>query len=384
MSAYQIQTFPQQRSGNGAFHSHGNYQQERQAPQPNHTTYNHNGTLEVYSPGFRGLLVVPSRDVLHTPPSHLNVTRLVLCANFDAADPVNSCKMGNRCKFVHADVARATHHEVHVNYAWRSVEDVTYERFSGEALEVAPPNGTVANVTIPAAYVLKTNALNSTRRPLSHCAHYYYNRACNRGPSCNFIHAVYIDPTARDHQRAPVPSQIHPDHNAGHVPVDPATRRAQRQHHRLMQQLRAAETMSSCGASSVAGKSECTRVCTCIDEKGASCICCCVSNDARSESSSSCGDHHHRRTSTSTKALKTVVGLQTSRSSGFHSMDDVVPSEDNSSHHEDSDVYPTCEEAMTNSSQAITPRENHSMASSTEGVCYRYNPYSYTNPTVAC
>eukprot|EP00331_Platyophrya_macrostoma_P030333 CAMPEP_0176446468 /NCGR_PEP_ID=MMETSP0127-20121128/24348_1 /TAXON_ID=938130 /ORGANISM="Platyophrya macrostoma, Strain WH" /LENGTH=258 /DNA_ID=CAMNT_0017832517 /DNA_START=74 /DNA_END=852 /DNA_ORIENTATION=- len=31
--------------------------------------------------------------------------------------------------------------------------------------------------------------------PLSHCAHYYFNRMCNRGERCNFIHAVHVDPT---------------------------------------------------------------------------------------------------------------------------------------------------------------------------------------------
>merc|ERR1719502_2133010 len=55
---------------------------------------------------------------------------------------------------------------------------------------------------------LKTQALATKRRPLTHCAHYYYNRTCNLGAECQFVHAVFVDPDAKDHQRAPVPAQL--------------------------------------------------------------------------------------------------------------------------------------------------------------------------------
>jgi hypothetical protein len=165
-------------------------------------------TTQVYAPGFTMVLDIPTADVHHMP-SHQNVSRLVLCANYDARNPASSCAMHNRCKFVHANVARAREHSIHVNYAWRSLTDVTYERFvSGQALHVAPPNSKVSSDVMDSDMALKTKALASKRRPLSHCAHYYFNRTCNLGAECQFVHAVFIDPSAKDHQRAPVPSQL--------------------------------------------------------------------------------------------------------------------------------------------------------------------------------
>jgi len=180
-----------------------------------HTQHHHHGaaaknaTHQVYAPGFTHVVNLDARDIMQMPPAGMNVTRLVLCANYDAARPDTSCAMGSRCKFVHADTRRAQKHAIHVNYAWRKVEAVTYERMAGgQTLEVAPPNSKVATDVMDSSMVLKTKALQSKRRPLSHCAHYYFNRACNLGAECQFVHAVFIDPTAKDHQRAPVPSQL--------------------------------------------------------------------------------------------------------------------------------------------------------------------------------
>jgi len=168
-----------------------------------------NNSVAVYAPGFKFVLHIPSEKVHHMPPTALNVTRLVLCANYDARHAQTSCPMGNRCKFVHADVVRVDKHAIHVNYAWRSLTEVTYERFpTGQILQVAPPNSKVPSDVMDADMALKTRALTSKRRPLSHCAHYYFNRTCNLGAECQFIHAIFIDPTAKDHQRAPVPSQL--------------------------------------------------------------------------------------------------------------------------------------------------------------------------------
>jgi hypothetical protein len=166
-------------------------------------------SVSVYAPGFKFMLELPEDKVYHMPSQSLNVTRLVLCANFDARYPATSCSMGNRCKFVHADTTHIERRSIHVNYAWRALTDVTYERFpAGQVLHVAPPNSKVPSDVMDADMVLKTKALQAKRRPLSHCAHYYFNRTCNLGTECQFIHAVFIDPTAKDHQRAPVPSQL--------------------------------------------------------------------------------------------------------------------------------------------------------------------------------
>ena len=171
---------------------------------------------QVYAPGYRALLEVPAAAVRHLPDPGLNVTRLVLCSNYDAAaaDPEGSCPMGSRCKFVHADTRGAREKGgVHVNYAWRSAEEVTYERFrAGKVFQVAPPNGKTATDVMDSQMALKTKALGAKRRPLSHCAHYYFNRACNLGADCQFIHAVFIDPEARKYQRAPMPSQLGREH----------------------------------------------------------------------------------------------------------------------------------------------------------------------------
>jgi hypothetical protein len=172
------------------------------------------GTQQVYAPGFKAVLNVPSKEIRHLPPASLNVTRLVLCANYDPQNPETSCPMGARCKFVHADATCASQHEIHVNYAWRSLDEVAYERYPpGEILQVAPPNSKAAGDVMDSQLALKTKALQSHRRPLSHCAHYYFNRTCNLGPECRFIHAVFIDPNAKEHQRAPAPAQLGREHH---------------------------------------------------------------------------------------------------------------------------------------------------------------------------
>jgi len=168
-----------------------------------------NATQLVYTPNFSTVLSIPTMDVLQLPhPSH-DVRRYVLCDTFDPARPESSCRMGRRCKFVHANTARARHHQVHVNYAWRQAEDVVYPRFeAGVVYRVASPNSNVTTDLISSELMLKTRVLESARHMLSHCAHYYYNRTCNLGADCHFVHAVYIDRNAKDHQRAPVPTQM--------------------------------------------------------------------------------------------------------------------------------------------------------------------------------
>ena len=167
---------------------------------------------QVFTPGFTSVLDIPLSAIRHLPAASLNVTRLVLCSKFDPAQPKGSCPMGGRCRFVHADVVPPAQRDLHVNYAWRSVADVTYERFpAGNCFHVAAPNSRQAVDTMDSSLVLKTKAL-AMRRPLSHCAHYYFNRTCNLGAECQFIHAVFVDPTATMHQRAPAPAQLGRQH----------------------------------------------------------------------------------------------------------------------------------------------------------------------------
>jgi hypothetical protein len=163
-------------------------------------------TISVYTPGFASVVNLPLNAVSHLPQGPSN--RLVLCANYSVSNP-SSCAMGSTCRFVHADTRAAKSRPIHVNYAWRSVAEIEYECFPpGQVLRVAPPNSKIASDVMNSELVLKTKALTSQRRPLSHCAHYYFNRTCNMGPDCQFVHAVFIDPTAKLHQRAPVPSQL--------------------------------------------------------------------------------------------------------------------------------------------------------------------------------
>ena len=166
--------------------------------------------VEVYAPQFTALYKIPAEDVYHLPAAHHNVTRLTLCSHFTTESP---CALGNRCKFVHADLGRATViPSIHVNYAYRSLDEVKYQRFPpGYVLRVSQPNGKPPVMCIASDYVLRTKAAFTThqQRILSHCAHYYFSRTCHLGSQCHFVHAVFIDPSASSpYQRAPVPNKL--------------------------------------------------------------------------------------------------------------------------------------------------------------------------------
>ena len=176
-------------------------------------------SLEVFAPAYHRVLTIPRTSVVHLPPSSKG-SRLMVCANFDNA---LACVMGARCRFVHTthdwraegnanennrerlgekQIVRAS--SVHVNYAWRAVDDVVYERYRpGTLLRVASPNSRRVSGTITSDMALRTNALRSFRRPLCLCSHYTQNQICKRGATCNFVHPVHVDPDARDHQFAP-------------------------------------------------------------------------------------------------------------------------------------------------------------------------------------
>ncbi|ORC92726.1 uncharacterized protein TM35_000034790 [Trypanosoma theileri] len=157
--------------------------------------------LEVFDPNFKNMYLVPSHLVVHTPPGRTNLTRLVHCRNYKAHYSA-SCSMGDSCKFVHADVDYDTlqAQPIHVNYIWRDESLCTYRHLpSGGYLDVLLPNNKQPMERIPSERILMTQGalpfFKGKNRPVSHCAHYYFNQLCYRGERCNFIHALYVDPT---------------------------------------------------------------------------------------------------------------------------------------------------------------------------------------------
>lgn len=166
---------------------------------------------QVFSADYAEVYDIPVPCIIKLTKSG-KATRLVLCGKFDPTRP-RSCLMGDRCNFVHADTRSVPRRTVHINYAWRDLAEVKYECFPpGRPLHVAAPGAKEVTDIMDSAMVLKTKALDATasqdRTVLTHCAHYYLNRTCNLGSDCQFIHAVYLDPTARPHQRAPAPTQM--------------------------------------------------------------------------------------------------------------------------------------------------------------------------------
>jgi hypothetical protein len=150
---------------------------------------------------------VPANRVHHMPSFPQRVR--VLCPMYDPANPHESCMMGNGCHHVHADIRGLVVVCAHINYAWRSLADVTYARHAaGDMVRVAAPNSGVEVDIMNSGSLLVTKALESNRRPLTHCAHYYLNRRCNLGPDCRFVHAVFVNENARPRQRAPAPVQL--------------------------------------------------------------------------------------------------------------------------------------------------------------------------------
>jgi hypothetical protein len=150
---------------------------------------------------------VPVSRIHHMPSFPQRVR--VLCPMYDPAYPHESCMMGDNCQHVHADVRGLVVVCAHINYAWRSLDDVTYARHAaGDVVHVAAPNCGVEVDVMDSGSLLVTKALESNRRPLTHCAHYYLNRRCNLGPDCRFVHAVFVNENARPRQRAPAPVQL--------------------------------------------------------------------------------------------------------------------------------------------------------------------------------
>lgn len=199
------------------------------APQPEDTKNTSRGSpshtagqddfVDVYDSSFTELLHIPAEKVYHRPSAASGVTRLVLCRNYQVGGGLGAlnttCAKGDQCKFVHADTSDASRHSIHVNYVWKNLDAYPYPRLpAGDQLLVFAPNQRPPVESIPSERVLVTRgALSWKEHPLamSHCAHYYFNRTCNRGERCNFIHSVYLDPTSEEaFKRAPAPSTVAP------------------------------------------------------------------------------------------------------------------------------------------------------------------------------
>ncbi|KPA78621.1 hypothetical protein ABB37_06221 [Leptomonas pyrrhocoris] len=186
----------------------------------------HHPVVNVYDSDFKTLLSIPASQVVHRPHPSLGVSRLVLCRNYAPENPGN-CSKGEMCKFVHADIRNASRCSIHVNYAWRSLGLCSYPRLpAGDDLTVLAPNERPPSEVIPSERILVTRGSTNWREhtaPLSHCAHYYFNRMCNRGERCNFIHAVHVDPNVQgDFKRAPAPTAVAPI--VSKSPTSPALR----------------------------------------------------------------------------------------------------------------------------------------------------------------
>ena len=162
-------------------------------------------------PRYRAMVFVPAALLIHVPPADDSAgagRRLAKvpmhCIDFDAG----RCTRGQTCRYVHANVEGLPPLPTHVNFAWRSLDACTFPRLPpGNVYDVAAPNSARAVDRIPSEAMLVTRA-TETRRRLTHCAHYYFNRSCRMGAQCGFVHAVYVDDEAKLYQLAPGPSEM--------------------------------------------------------------------------------------------------------------------------------------------------------------------------------
>jgi len=145
------------------------------------------------------VLAVPAEHIHHVPRG-IDASRLFLCPYFDTVHVANAiCPQGAACGHVHADISRAAvcamAHESRPE--WRCLADVHYTRGEpGAALPVTLPNARNAPPQmVPRECLLATRALESTRRPLAHCVHFYSKGICHRGAQCCFAHAVFLPAT---------------------------------------------------------------------------------------------------------------------------------------------------------------------------------------------
>ena len=178
------------------------------ATTPQHEAVVDRNVLQVLDRQRSVLLSIPRQDVFFIP----DAKRLVLCERFDVNDPENSCRYNNSrtpCRFVHADIRNAIEKPIHINWAWRSIEECPFERLPpGRVLVIHEPASAKSHLVdhIPSELLLKTRCVfDDPNRKACHCAHFYYGRECHLGPKCDFAHVLFIDPRAGQYELAPGP-----------------------------------------------------------------------------------------------------------------------------------------------------------------------------------
>jgi hypothetical protein len=176
-----------------------------------------NRPITAYDPEMEHCYTIPLDRIISMPASLPKDRQICICMQYAET---GACPRGEQCTGLHANVDGLEKTTIHINYAWHTAESVSYARLCpGETLTVLAPNNRPPLDQLASELVLVTKGSlvrqqatcdsTSPARPLSHCAHYYFNRICNRGEQCSFIHAVNIDTNAEDGQRAPAPLVVH-------------------------------------------------------------------------------------------------------------------------------------------------------------------------------
>lgn len=161
------------------------------------------------------LITVPKEAISHMPPQHENrrsdkgpIKHPILCDRFHPLNP-HSCMKGKNCNRVHAVIRGCPRKPVHINWAWRSLEECTYPRHApGRRIEAREPLSAKSGVVdvFDSAFALKTRCVfDDPSRPAIHCAHFYYGRECHVAGRCDFAHIVYLNANNEKLERAPPP-----------------------------------------------------------------------------------------------------------------------------------------------------------------------------------
>eukprot|EP00331_Platyophrya_macrostoma_P000845 CAMPEP_0176408784 /NCGR_PEP_ID=MMETSP0127-20121128/2144_1 /TAXON_ID=938130 /ORGANISM="Platyophrya macrostoma, Strain WH" /LENGTH=304 /DNA_ID=CAMNT_0017788109 /DNA_START=54 /DNA_END=968 /DNA_ORIENTATION=- len=184
-------------------------------------------TIDVYDTDLTFVIlgVAPER-VHHRPdaaslvPAAAGLPSYLLCPDYETEA---QCPRGSQCEHFHVDTTGLVRREIHVNRAYRTLESVKYARVSTAraTLSVYAPNHRQPVERVDSATLLLTAGSEAALKgeavsvvdtapdaPVdptapSHCAHFYFNRMCNRGRTCRYLHAVHLNPSAADGELAP-------------------------------------------------------------------------------------------------------------------------------------------------------------------------------------